>query len=89
MLKFLQLVLSWHMKAGTMCEFSKKEFIEGLQSLGWVFFCDFEMNFLSIMIKSQLKTLYNCCRIDSLEKFREKIPYMRSELKDERMGNSI
>lgn len=55
------LVLSWHMKAGTMCEFSKKEFIEGLQSLG----------------------------IDSLEKFREKIPYMRSELKDEQKFREI
>ncbi|KAL2972264.1 hypothetical protein AAZX31_15G244700 [Glycine max] len=55
------LVLSWHMKAGTMCEFSKKEFIEGLQSLG----------------------------IDSLDKFREKIPYMRSELKDEQKFREI
>ncbi|GMQ10455.1 hypothetical protein CsSME_00053449 [Camellia sinensis var. sinensis] len=25
------LVLSWHMKAATMCEFSKQEFIGGLQ----------------------------------------------------------
>ncbi|KAL4365120.1 hypothetical protein AHAS_Ahas07G0074300 [Arachis hypogaea] len=57
----VMLVLSWHMKAGTMCEFSKKEFIEGLQSLG----------------------------IDSLEKFREKIPYMRSELKDEQKFREI
>ncbi|XP_019442323.1 PREDICTED: DCN1-like protein 2 [Lupinus angustifolius] len=52
----VMLVISWHMKAGTMCEFTQKEFIDGLQSLG----------------------------VDSLEKFREKIPYMRSELKDER-----
>ncbi|XP_014501415.1 DCN1-like protein 1 [Vigna radiata var. radiata] len=57
----VMLVLSWHMKAGTMCEFSKKEFIEGLQSLG----------------------------IDSLEKFQEKIPYMRSELKDEQKFREI
>ncbi|KAG0464326.1 hypothetical protein HPP92_020395 [Vanilla planifolia] len=28
------LVISWHMKAATMCEFSKQEFIGGLQSLG-------------------------------------------------------
>lgn len=28
---------------------------------------------------------YNHFRIDSLEKFRERIPFMRSELKDERM----
>ncbi|XP_020580130.1 DCN1-like protein 1 isoform X2 [Phalaenopsis equestris] len=28
------LVLSWHMKAATMCEFSREEFIGGLQSLG-------------------------------------------------------
>lgn len=32
----LQLVLSWHMKAATMCEFSKQEFISGLQALGYV-----------------------------------------------------
>lgn len=41
MMTFLQLVLSWHMKAGTMCEFSKKEFIEGLQSLGYELYNDF------------------------------------------------
>ncbi|CAA0836567.1 Unknown protein [Striga hermonthica] len=52
---FQSLVVSWHMKAATMCEFSKQEFIGGLQSLG----------------------------IDSLEKFRERISFMRSELKDE------
>ncbi|XP_021901430.1 DCN1-like protein 2 isoform X1 [Carica papaya] len=51
----VMLVVSWHMKAATMCEFSKQEFIGGLQALG----------------------------IDSLEKFRERIPFMRSELKDE------
>ncbi|GER48114.1 defective in cullin neddylation protein [Striga asiatica] len=51
----VMLVVSWHMKAATMCEFSKQEFIGGLQSLG----------------------------IDSLEKFRERISFMRSELKDE------
>ncbi|KAL9262652.1 DCN1-like protein [Drosera capensis] len=51
----VMLVLSWHMKAATMCEYSKQEFISGLQSLG----------------------------IDSLEKFRDRIPYMRNELKDE------
>lgn len=28
-------------------------------------------------------------RIDSLEKFHERIPFMRSELKDERMYNSV
>ncbi|CAN6545627.1 unnamed protein product [Malus baccata var. baccata] len=51
----VMLVVSWHMKAATMCEFSKQEFVDGLESLG----------------------------IDSLDKFREKIPFMRSELKDE------
>ncbi|KAJ1696133.1 hypothetical protein LUZ63_004645 [Rhynchospora breviuscula] len=30
----VMLVLSWHMKAATMCEFSRQEFIGGLQSLG-------------------------------------------------------
>ncbi|KAF9677049.1 hypothetical protein SADUNF_Sadunf08G0067200 [Salix dunnii] len=57
----LQLVVSWHMKAATMCEFSKQEFICGLQSLG----------------------------VDSLDKFREKIPYMRSELMDEQKFREI
>ncbi|BBH01434.1 hypothetical protein Prudu_011702 [Prunus dulcis] len=57
----LQLVVSWHMKAATMCEFSKQEFIDGLETLG----------------------------IDSLEKFREKIPFMRSELKDEQKFREI
>ncbi|XP_051133817.1 uncharacterized protein LOC127253319 [Andrographis paniculata] len=55
------LVVSWHMKAATMCEFSKQEFIDGLQSLG----------------------------IDSLEKFRERLSFMRSELKDERKYREI
>ncbi|KAJ6350521.1 hypothetical protein OIU78_006644 [Salix suchowensis] len=49
------------MKAATMCEFSKQEFIGGLQSLG----------------------------VDSLDKFREKIPYMRSELMDEQKFREI
>lgn len=57
----LQLVVSWHMKASTMCEYSKEEFFTGLQALG----------------------------IDSLEKFRERIPFMRSELKDEQKFREI
>ncbi|KAI8013483.1 DCN1-like protein 1 [Camellia lanceoleosa] len=56
-----QLVLSWHMKAATMCEFSKQEFIGGLQALG----------------------------IDSLEKFRDRMQFMRSELKDEQKFREI
>ncbi|KAK9989763.1 hypothetical protein SO802_030002 [Lithocarpus litseifolius] len=31
---FKELVVSWHMKAATICEFSKQEFIGGLQGLG-------------------------------------------------------
>ncbi|XP_073061579.1 uncharacterized protein [Primulina eburnea] len=57
----VMLVVSWHMKAATMCEFSKQEFIGGLQSLG----------------------------IDSLEKFRERLPFMHSELKDEQKFREI
>ncbi|EXB62633.1 hypothetical protein L484_023928 [Morus notabilis] len=57
----VMLVVSWHMKAATMCEFSKQEFIGGLQAVG----------------------------IDSLEKFRERIPFMRSELKDEQKFREI
>lgn len=57
----VMLVVSWHMKAATMCEFSKQEFIGGLQSLG----------------------------IDTLEKFRERIQFMRSELKDEHKFREI
>ncbi|XP_027171185.1 DCN1-like protein 1 [Coffea eugenioides] len=57
----VMLVLSWHMKAATMCEFSKQEFIGGLQSLG----------------------------VDSIEKLREKIPFMRSELKDDQKFREI
>lgn len=57
----VMLVVSWHMKAATMCEFSKQEFIGGLQALG----------------------------VDSLEKFRERIPFMRSELKDEHKFREI
>ncbi|XP_074575121.1 uncharacterized protein LOC141831626 [Curcuma longa] len=55
------LVVSWHMKAATMCEFSRQEFIGGLQSLG----------------------------IDTIEKFREKLPYMRSELRDDQKFREI
>ncbi|XP_020110500.1 DCN1-like protein 2 isoform X2 [Ananas comosus] len=57
----VMLVVSWHMKAATMCEFSRQEFIGGLQSLG----------------------------IDSIEKFREKLPAMRAELKDEQKFRDI
>ncbi|KAD5318109.1 hypothetical protein E3N88_18055 [Mikania micrantha] len=57
----VMLVVSWHMKAATMCEFSKQEFVGGLQSLG----------------------------IDSLEKFRERIPFMRSELQDDQKFKEI
>jgi len=53
-----QLVLSWHMKAGTMCEFSKKEFIEGLQSLGYVF-CDFVMIFCFLKRPVSVENLKN------------------------------
>ncbi|KAL4597884.1 hypothetical protein ACB092_11G020300 [Castanea dentata] len=56
-----RLVVSWHMKAATMCEFSKQEFIGGLQVLG----------------------------INSLEKFCEKIPFMRMELKDDQKFREI
>ncbi|KAB1216877.1 DCN1-like protein [Morella rubra] len=55
------LVVSWHMKAATMCEFSKQEFLGGLQALG----------------------------IDSLDKFRERIAFMRSELKDDQKFREI
>ncbi|KAJ8434521.1 hypothetical protein Cgig2_030144 [Carnegiea gigantea] len=71
----LQLVLSWHMKAATMCEYSKEEFIGGLLSLGQV-----------------LGSLLDLCfgnRVDSLEKLHERIPYMRSELKDEQKFREI
>ncbi|XP_062228562.1 uncharacterized protein LOC133926572 isoform X2 [Phragmites australis] len=51
----LLLVISWHMKAATMCEFTHQEFIAGLQSIG----------------------------VDSVEKFREKLPSLRAELKDD------
>jgi hypothetical protein len=34
LLIFFQLVLSWHMNAATACEFSRQEFISGLQALG-------------------------------------------------------
>ncbi|GFS37109.1 hypothetical protein Acr_00g0049920 [Actinidia rufa] len=56
-----KLVLSWHMKAATMCEFSKQEFIGCLQALG----------------------------IDSLEKFRDRVHFMRSDLKDEQKFHEI
>jgi len=49
------LVLSWHLKAATMCEYTKQEFVSGLMALG----------------------------IDSVEKFCEKVQFMRSELNDE------
>ncbi|XP_010487002.1 PREDICTED: DCN1-like protein 1 [Camelina sativa] len=55
------LVLSWHMNAATACEFSKQEFITGLQALG----------------------------VDSVGKLREKLPFMRSELKDEQKFHDI
>ncbi|PIA48370.1 hypothetical protein AQUCO_01400762v1 [Aquilegia coerulea] len=55
------LVISWHMKAATMCEFSKQEFVGGLQALG----------------------------VDCIDKLRERIQYMRSELKDDQKFREI
>nr|AAK93603.1 unknown protein [Arabidopsis thaliana] len=55
------LVLSWHMNAATACEFSRQEFISGLQALG----------------------------VDSIGKLQEKLPFMRSELKDEQKFHEI
>ncbi|GMI88669.1 hypothetical protein like AT3G12760 [Hibiscus trionum] len=57
----VMLVVSWHMRASTMCEYSKEEFFTGLQALG----------------------------IDSMEKFLERISFMRSELKDEQKFREI
>ncbi|XP_010544339.1 PREDICTED: DCN1-like protein 2 isoform X1 [Tarenaya hassleriana] len=57
----VMLVVSWYMQAATMCEFSKQEFVGGLQALG----------------------------VDSIEKLREKLPSMRSELKDEQKFREI
>ncbi|XP_073146578.1 uncharacterized protein [Henckelia pumila] len=57
----VMLVVSWNMKAATMCEFSKQEFIGGLQSLG----------------------------IDSLEKFRDRLQFMHSGVKDEQKFREI
>ncbi|KAJ8640899.1 hypothetical protein MRB53_017593 [Persea americana] len=57
----VMLVLSWHMKAATMCEFSRQEFVSGLQALG----------------------------VDSLEKLRERMQFMRAELKDEQKFREI
>ena len=61
LLIFFQLVLSWHMNAATACEFSRQEFISGLQALG----------------------------VDSIGKLQEKLPFMRSELKDEQKFHEI
>lgn len=57
----VMLVVSWHMKAATMCEFSKEEFVGGLQSLG----------------------------IGSLERFRERLPFIRSEINDNQKFKEI
>nr|AJR16774.1 defective in cullin neddylation 1 protein [Petunia integrifolia subsp. inflata] len=51
----VMLVISWQFRAETICEFSKQEFIGGVQAL----------------------------EVDSVEKFKKKIPSLRSELKDE------
>lgn len=84
----MQLVLSWHMKAATMCEYSKQEFIGGLQALGYVSFLLYVAAFV-VHIGYHLKLTKDSegvflGRIDSLEKFCERILYMSSELKDER-----
>ncbi|AQK83398.1 Defective in cullin neddylation protein [Zea mays] len=57
----VMLVISWHMKAATMCEFTRQEFIGGLQSIG----------------------------VDSIEKFRGKLPSLRAELKDDNKFRDI
>ncbi|KAL8171034.1 hypothetical protein V2J09_022838 [Rumex salicifolius] len=75
----VMLVVSWHMKAATMCEFSKQEFLGGLQALGQQLLCS----------EVSLAAIYFGLRVDSLEKLRERIPYMRSELKDEQKFREI
>ncbi|KAK5833579.1 hypothetical protein PVK06_017427 [Gossypium arboreum] len=57
----IMLVISWHMNASTMCEYSKMEFLRGLQELS----------------------------VDTVEKFRDKISYIRSELNDEKKFHDI
>ncbi|TYI84489.1 hypothetical protein E1A91_D05G368200v1, partial [Gossypium mustelinum] len=57
----IMLVISWHMNASTMCEYSKMEFLQGLQELS----------------------------VDTVEKFRDKISYIRSELNDENKFHDI
>ncbi|XP_024370030.1 uncharacterized protein [Physcomitrium patens] len=57
----VMLVISWHMKAATMSEFSKQEFSNGLQSIG----------------------------VDSLDKLKSLLPYLRAELKDEHKFREI
>ncbi|XP_040966928.1 DCN1-like protein 1 isoform X2 [Gossypium hirsutum] len=57
----IMLVISWHMNASTMCEYSKMEFLRGLQELS----------------------------VDTVEKFRDKISYIRSELNDAKKFHDI
>lgn len=57
----VMLVISWHMRADTMGEYSEQEFVDGLVAL----------------------------EIDSIEKFREKIPSIRSDLKDDQKFREI
>ena len=75
-----------------MCEFSKDEFIDGMESLGQVstnisYFSGAASHLLiqhSAKSSNPLENLLFGNRVDSIEKFSEKIPELRAELKDER-----
>lgn len=57
----VMLVVSWHMKAATMCEFSKQEFIGGLQSLG-VDSID-KLKYLLPTLRAEMKDEHKFCEI--------------------------
>ncbi|KAL4332809.1 hypothetical protein GQ457_07G015650 [Hibiscus cannabinus] len=65
----IMLVISWHMQASTMCEYTKEEFCNGLRDL------------------RKFYTFHGS--VDTLEVFREKLTYIREELKDEEKYRKI
>ena len=77
------------MKATTMCEFTRQEFIGGLQSIGLVLLAiaifQYEVDPYpqSTIHMVLLVSLLVICRVDSIEKFRAKLPSLRAELKDD------
>jgi len=70
----LVLALAWKLKAETSCEFSQKEFVEGLGKIKWVGWCSSGQ-----LLGDRLSK--RAFRVDSLEKLKAYLPRLTEEVR--------